>query len=182
LKKQDLRKIYKQKRNDLTFDEILKLQEKIYNQIYTLDISQVQKVHLFLTLEKFKEIDTQPNIDYFRKHNKQIVVSKCNFDNHTLLHFYLEESTKLELNKFGVQEPVHGKSVDEKELDLIFVPLYISDEYHFRVGYGKGFYDRFLSKCRKDAKIIGLNFFKPIKKIDDVNEFDIALDQVIFPK
>jgi len=62
------------------------------------------------------------------------------------------------------------------------VPLLISDEQHYRVGYGKGFYDRFLANCRKDCKKIGLNFFKPIQKISDSNEFDIALDEVIYPK
>lgn len=180
--KSALRKIYKQKRNAFTFEEIQKLQGNIYNQIYNLDISKVKNVHLFLTLNKFKEIDTEPIINFFRSKNKQIVVSKCNFKDNTLSHYYLEEHTVLELNKFGVPEPVNAKKVYEKELDLIFVPLLISDKNNFRVGYGKGFYDRFLTNCRKDCKKIGLNFFKPIAKIDDVNEFDVALDAVIYPK
>ena len=182
MKKQELRTIYKQKRNELTFDEIKKLQENIYQQIFDVDISKVKTVHLFLTLKKFKEIDTQPIVDYFRKHQKQIVVSSCNFDDTTLSHFYLEENTKLELNKFGVPEPVHAKPVKEIMLDLVFVPLLISDENNYRVGYGKGFYDRFLLNCRKDCKKIGLNFFKPILNIFDINTFDIALDAVIYPK
>ena len=70
MKKQELREIYKQKRNELTFDEIKKLQENIYQQIFDVDISKVKTVHLFLTLKKFKEIDTQPIVDYFRKHQK----------------------------------------------------------------------------------------------------------------
>ncbi|MDP5106550.1 MAG: 5-formyltetrahydrofolate cyclo-ligase [Polaribacter sp.] len=182
MKKQELRKIYKQKRNELTFDEIEKLQENIYQQIFNLDISKVKTVHLFLTLKKFKEIDTQPIIDYFRKHQKQIVVSSCNFDDTTLSHFYLEENTKLELNKFGVPEPIDAKLAKETALDLVFVPLLISDKNNYRVGYGKGFYDRFLLNCRKDCKKIGLNFFKPILNIFDINTFDIALDAVIYPK
>ena len=181
MRKSELRKIYKQKRSDLTFEEIQMLQRSIYTQIYDMDISQIKTVHLFLTLTKFKEIDTEPITKYFRKHHKQIVVSKCNFEDNTLSHFYLEENTALELNKFGVPEPVDAKLAKEKDLDLVFVPLLVSDENHFRVGYGKGFYDRFLSNCRKDCKKIGLNFFKPISKIDDINEFDIALDKVISP-
>ena len=182
MKKVNLRKIYKQKRNELTFEEIQELQENIYKQIYDLDISKVKIVHLFLTLRKFKEINTQPIIDYFREHKRQIVVSKCNFKDNSLSHFYLEENTNLELNKFGVPEPVDTKSVEENQLDLIFVPLLISDEDNYRVGYGKGFYDRFLSNCREDCKKIGLNFFKPISKIIDVHEFDISLDCVMYPK
>ncbi|PQJ80569.1 5-formyltetrahydrofolate cyclo-ligase [Polaribacter porphyrae] len=179
--KSELRKIYKQKRNDLTFEEIQKLQENIYQQIYDLDISQIKTVHLFLTLEKFKEIDTQPIIDYFRSQNKRIVVSKSDFSKNTLTHFYLGKDTEIALNKYGIPEPKNAKKALEKALDLVFVPLLISDEKHYRVGYGKGFYDRFLANCRKDCKKIGLNFFKPISKISDINEFDVALDDVIYP-
>ena len=176
-----LRKQYKQKRNDLTSEEIQKLQENIYQQIYNLDISKIQHVHVFLTLEKFKEIDTLPIINYFREHHKKIVVSKCNFNTNTLSHFYFEKNTELAFNKIGVPEPTNAKPVVETALDLVFVPLLISDKQQYRVGYGKGFYDRFLSNCRQDCKKIGLNFFAPISNIADINEFDIALDNIFYP-
>ena len=182
MKKQELRALYKQKRKDLTEIQIKGLQENIYQQIYNLDLSTFKNVHLFLSMPKFKEIDTAPLITWFRNKNKRIVVSKCNFKDNTLSHFYLEENTVLSLNKFGVLEPVAAELVEENKLDLIFIPMLISDDKKFRVGYGKGFYDRFLSNCRKDAKFIGLNFFPPIKAIEDKNEFDIPLHQVIYPK
>ncbi|MFT5145815.1 MAG: 5-formyltetrahydrofolate cyclo-ligase [Polaribacter sp.] len=182
MKKQELRALYKQKRKDLTEIQIKGLQENIYQQIYNLDLSTVKNVHLFLSMPKFKEIDTTPLITYFRNENKRIVVSKCNFKDNTLSHFYLEEDTVLSLNKFGVLEPVAAELVEENKLDLIFIPMLISDDKKFRVGYGKGFYDRFLLNCRKDAKFIGLNFFPPITAIEDKNEFDIPLHQVIYPK
>ena len=182
MKKQELRVLYKQKRKDLTKIQIKGLQENIYQQIYNLDLSTFKNVHLFLSMPKFKEIDTAPLITYFRNKNKRIVVSKCNFKDHTLSHFYLEENTLLTLNKIGVLEPVAAELVEENKLDLIFIPMLISDDKKFRVGYGKGFYDRFVSNCRKDAKFIGLNFFPPITAIEDKNEFDIPLHQVIYPK
>jgi len=182
MKKQELRALYKQKRKDLTEIQIKGLQENIYQQIYNLDFSTVKNVHLFLSMPKFKEIDTTPLITYFRNKNKRIVISKCNFKDNTLSHFYLEEDTVLSLNKFGILEPVAAELVEENKLDLIFIPMLISDDKKFRVGYGKGFYDRFLLNCRKDAKFIGLNFFPPITAIEDKNEFDIPLHQVIYPK
>ena len=182
MKKQELRALYKQKRKDLTEIQIKGLQENIYQQIYNLDLSTVKNVHLFLSMPKFKEIDTTTLITYFRNKNKRIVISKCNFKDNTLSHFYLEEDTVLSLNKFGVLEPVAAELVEENKLDLIFIPMLISDDKKFRVGYGKGFYDRFLLNCRKDAKFIGLNFFPPITAIEDKNEFDIPLHQVIYPK
>jgi len=182
MKKQALRALYKQKRADLTERQIKGFQESIYQQMYRLDISEVENVHLFLSIPKFKEIDTAPLITYFRSKKKRIVVSRCNFKDHTLSHFYLDEDTVLVLNKFGVPEPVNAEPALENDLDLIFVPLLIADIKNYRVGYGKGFYDRFLSNCRKDAKLIGLNFFPPIREIADKNEFDIPLHQVIYPK
>ena len=181
MKKAELRKVYKQKRQNLSLSDIQQLQKSIYVQIYDLDISTIKTIHIFLTLEKFKEIDTNPIINYFRSKKIKIVVSKSDFKNNTLTHFYLEEDTQIELNTYGIPEPKNAVQASEKDLDLVFIPLLISDEQNYRVGYGKGFYDRFLSNCRKDCKKIGLNFFKPIAKIDDVNEFDVALDSVIYP-
>ena len=180
MKKAKLRKIYKQKRQDLSFANIQQMQNEIYQQIYDLDISNVKTIHIFLTLAKFKEIDTTPIIDYFRSKNIKIVVSKSDFTNNTLSHFYLEKVTQIELNKYGIPEPKNAIQAKEIDLDLVFVPLLISDQNNFRVGYGKGFYDRFLSNCRKDCKKIGLNFFKPIPTILNLNQFDIALDDVIY--
>jgi len=182
MKKADLRKIYKQKRQELSFDAIQKSQKNIYQQIYEWDIANIKVVHIFLTLNKFKEINTTPIINYFRNKNIKIVVSKSDFTNNTLTHFYLEKETVIELNKYGIPEPKNAIQVLETEIDLVFVPLLISDEQNYRIGYGKGFYDRFLANCRKDCKKIGLNFFKPIAKIEDVNVFDIALDNVLYPK
>ncbi|WP_299064486.1 5-formyltetrahydrofolate cyclo-ligase [uncultured Polaribacter sp.] len=182
MKKQQLRKIYKQKRADLTESQIIDFQKSIYQQIYNLDITNVENVHIFLSLTKFKEIDTQPIINYFRSKHINLVVSKSDLKNHTLSHYYLEENTVLKENKYKVLEPINAQQVDEKELDIIFVPLLISDELNYRIGYGKGFYDRFLANCKKEAKFIGINYFKPIHKIEDVNNFDIPLHQVIYPK
>jgi len=180
--KSDLRKLYKQKRNTLTITEKEKLQESIYQQIFELETDNISTVHLFLSMRKFNEIDTLPIINFFREKGKRIIVSRCNFEDDTLSHFYFDKDTQLELNKFGVPEPVNAEEANVKDIDLVFVPMLISDEENYRVGYGKGFYDRFLSECREDTQTIGLNFFSPIKKIKDTHEFDVPLNSVIYPK
>lgn len=181
MQKQTLRTLYKQKRENLSAVQIKELENNIYKQLFKLDISAVKTAHIFLTLEKFKEINTTPIINYLRKKGIRIAVSKCNFKNNTLSHYYYEENTALILNRFGVPEPVNAEKAEESDFDLIFVPLLISDTANYRVGYGKGFYDRFLAKCRPDARCIGINFFEPISKIDDLNEFDFPLHTVIYP-
>jgi len=180
--KAQLRKTYKQKRKDLSLNEIQNLEKNIYQQIFEYDFSKVKNIHIFLPIEKQKEINTYPIINFLRTQQKQIIISKSNFTNHTLEHFIFEKATKLVVNKYGIPEPQNAKKIKVKEIDLVFVPLLISDKQNFRVGYGKGFYDRFLSECSSKIKTIGLNFFKPILKIEDCNQFDVQLDKIIFPK
>ena len=182
MNKAALRKLYKQKRKDLSIFEFEKLQENIFQQVFELDFSSINTVHIFLTIERFREVNTNPIIDFLLLNNKLIVVSVSNFSTNSLEHFLFDRSTKLKVSSYGIPEPVNGVAIDPKKIDLVFVPLLISDEKNYRVGYGKGFYDRFLAECRNDVKTIGLNFFKPIKEITDLNIYDVALDNVIFPK
>jgi 5-formyltetrahydrofolate cyclo-ligase len=84
-------------------------------------------------------------------------------------------------NKYDIPEPIHGKIVPALEIDAVFIPLLGFDVNGNRVGYGKGFYDRFLSECRPDVVKIGLSFFDPVEKINDLNKYDIPLDLCITP-
>lgn len=182
MNKKELRKLYKQKRKELTENEIEEFQQNIYNQIVKTDFSNVSIIHIFLPIEKQKEIDTYPIINFLRTIDKTIIISKSNFTTNTLQHYVFDESTKLEINSYGIPEPINAKEIDVKKIDLVFVPLLISDKQNYRAGYGKGFYDRFLSECRENIQSIGLNFFKPIDKINDINKFDISLNKIIYPK
>ncbi|WP_435264019.1 5-formyltetrahydrofolate cyclo-ligase [Tenacibaculum sp. nBUS_03] len=182
MKKNELRVQYKQKRKDLTNSQKKELELNIYQQVFNLEVKNIKNIHLFLSMKKFNEIDTTPIIKFFKGLDKKIIVSKCNFHDDSLTHYLLDKNTILELNKFGVPEPVNAKEINVKEIDLVFVPLLISDMKKYRVGYGKGFYDRFLATCKKEVKTIGINFFKPIDSIDDLNKYDIPLDKVIYPQ
>ena len=182
MKKKELRKIYKQKRKKLSTVEVESFQESIYQQVFEFDFLSINTIHVFLSIERLLEINTNPIIDFLLLKNKTIVVSVSDFSSNTLTHYLFDRNTKLKESSFGIPEPINGIEIDPKEIDLVFVPLLISDKKKYRVGYGKGFYDRFLAECRTDVKTIGLNFFKPIDEIEDPNEFDIPLHQVIYPK
>jgi 5-formyltetrahydrofolate cyclo-ligase len=76
---------------------------------------------------------------------------------------------------------VDGLEVPVSKIDVVFVPLLAFDKNGNRVGYGKGFYDNFLAKCREDVIKIGLSFFEPEEIIDDVFKTDIRLDYCVTP-
>ncbi|CAM1343957.1 5-formyltetrahydrofolate cyclo-ligase [Tenacibaculum amylolyticum] len=179
--KKELRKIYKQKRKELTESEIEQLQNKIYNQVSDLDFTGVSNAHIFLPIEKQKEINTYPIIEFLRKRQISIIISKSNFKDNSLKHYIFAPSTTLEINEYGIPEPVGAEDFDVTKIDLVFVPLLISDKKNYRVGYGKGFYDRFLSNCKADVITVGLNFFSPVDTIEGLDKYDIPLQKVIYP-
>ncbi|MDP2160837.1 MAG: 5-formyltetrahydrofolate cyclo-ligase, partial [Flavobacterium sp.] len=85
-------------------------------------------------------------------------------------------------NDYGIPEPVDGLEVPVAKIDVVFVPLLAYDKNGHRVGYGKGFYDRFLSECKPTTIKIGLSFFEPEDLIEDVFESDIQLNYCITPQ
>lgn len=93
-----------------------------------------------------------------------------------------DEDMETAVNTFGLTEPVNGKIVAPELLDIIFVPLAGFDSKGFRVGYGKGFYDRFIPRCREDVATIGLSFFEAVDEITDTHEFDVPLKYCITPQ
>jgi 5-formyltetrahydrofolate cyclo-ligase len=111
-----------------------------------------------------------------------VVYPKINPVDFSMQHILQEEDTYFELNHYGIPEPVNGKTIDPLELDLVIVPLLGFDEQGNRVGYGKGYYDRFLSKCKEDVIKVGLSFLSPIDCIEDVDFFDKKLDFCITPE
>jgi 5-formyltetrahydrofolate cyclo-ligase len=84
-------------------------------------------------------------------------------------------------NRFNILEPIGGGIVPPQQLDVIFVPLIAFDLHGYRVGYGKGYYDRYLAQCRTDAVKIGFSFFDAVDYIEDIDEFDVPLNFCITP-
>jgi 5-formyltetrahydrofolate cyclo-ligase len=93
-----------------------------------------------------------------------------------------DETLQLARNKYGIHEPVTGNLIDVKEVDLVLLPLLVFDILGYRVGYGKGFYDRFMALCKPGTQFIGLSFFDAVPAIEDVNEFDIRMQACLTPE
>jgi 5-formyltetrahydrofolate cyclo-ligase len=81
-----------------------------------------------------------------------------------------------------VKEAIQTEVVKEKEVDMILVPLLAYDLKGNRVGYGKGFYDRFLTNCRSGVQKVGLSYFEPLDFIEGTDSFDVMLNACINPE
>lgn len=84
-------------------------------------------------------------------------------------------------NTFGILEPSSGETLQPDQFDLVFVPLVAVEQRGYRVGYGKGYYDRFLSACKKEVTTVGFSFFEPLPSIDDLEAHDVPLSFCITP-
>lgn len=178
--KKDLRKKYKELRQGLTPEVIEDKSLAIANRLLSLDIWDKTYYHLFLSIEEQKEIDTEFILQILAGKDKEIVVSKCDFLTVEMTHYLLTDNTKIKKNQYGIPEPVDGIEVPVSKIDVIFVPLLAYDLDGNRVGYGKGFYDKFLSKCKPEALKIGLSFFEPEDKITS-SPNDVRLDYCVTP-
>lgn len=181
MNKTNIRQKYSQVRAALTEDEVADKSLAIANQCLRLPIWDKVNYHLFLSIVKKKEIDTDYLLQVLAGKDKNIILSKSEFKTGDMQHFLLTDNTVLRINSYGIPEPQEGIQIQENQLDVVFVPLLAFDEKGNRVGYGKGFYDRFLQKCRPDVIKVGLSFFEAEPLIEDVSPFDMALDYCVTP-
>lgn len=180
--KAQLRKKYKDLRSQLSQSEIDNLSISIANNLIELPVWTYSFYHIFLSIESQKEVNTEPLLSILSGMDKNIVIPKSNFDNGTMTNYLLTDSTRIKKNKYNIPEPVDGIEINNSKIDVVFIPLLTFDNKGNRVGYGKGFYDVFLSNCPENTIKIGLSFFDPEPLITDVNPHDIPLDYCITPK
>ncbi|MEY2629384.1 MAG: hypothetical protein RLZZ469_279 [Bacteroidota bacterium] len=180
--KKDLRKKYKALRQTLSEAQIEDQSLAIANRLLQLDIWDNTYFHLFLTIEEQKEVDTEFVLQILAGKDKEIVVAKSDFDTLAMTHFLLTDNTKFKKNDYNIYEPIDGIEVPPTKLDVVFVPLLAYDVNGNRVGYGKGFYDKFLSQCKEEVIKVGFSFFEPEESITDVSPNDIRLDYCVTPE
>lgn len=184
MKKSELRKIYIAKQKSLSDVERDKMSGEIAERFFAkFSLETIRFLHVFLSIEKNKEVKTDKLIELLWRDFPEIVtiVSRVNFETMTLENLKYDADTKLIKNKWHIDEPTGAELIEIEQIDLVLVPLLAFDERGFRVGYGKGFYDKFLSECRKDVLKIGLSHFAPVAEISDINEFDVKLDYCVTP-
>ena len=181
--KKEARQFFKDKRAGISAVQMEKWKDLMLIHFQQAKLPFLSTVHSFLPIEEKKEPDPEPLIRYLEFMNPGIrtIVPKV-IDQETMVHVLVNENTEYVQNDLGILEPVEGELMDPVDMDLVFVPLLAFDEEGSRVGYGKGYYDRFLALCRPDVIKIGLSFFPPIGKVEDNDTWDVPLTYCITPE
>lgn len=185
MQKSELRKHMLQRRRALPAEEVQRRSEQIADQFFSrFALKAGQTVHVFLPILKNNEVNTWLIINRLRQQHPEVRVAVPVTDvaQNILTHHHLTDEAVLIENKWGIPEPQNAHIIHAPEVDVVLIPLLAFDEAGHRVGYGKGFYDRFLADCRPDVLKVGLSLEPPVKRIADPNPFDVPLDAVVMPK
>jgi 5-formyltetrahydrofolate cyclo-ligase len=182
MNKLELRQKYKSLRKQLSENDLEEMSLAIANKVMTITIWEKNYFHIFLPIQEQKEVNTEYVLHLLAGKDKEIIIPKSDFQNKEMTHFLLTDNTKIKKNQYNIPEPVHGIEVPTHKIDVVFVPLLAFDKTGHRVGYGKGFYDKFLKECKPQTIKIGLSFYEAEENIEDVFESDVRLDYCVTPQ
>ncbi|WNF37765.1 5-formyltetrahydrofolate cyclo-ligase [Bacillaceae bacterium IKA-2] len=132
-----------------------------------------------ITIATKREIDTIPIIEAGWKQGKQIVVPKC-FPKEKKLNFYqINSFLEVEDSFYSLKEPITTLTpfVNKEQIDLVIVPGLIFDKEGYRIGFGGGYYDRYLNGYHNDTIALAFDF----QLVDEVPKeaYDIPVRKII---
>lgn len=174
MKKEILRKEYLEIRRNINKIEKEQFDELIYSKI--INLSKFRKSKLVLTYVSLDdEVDTLKIIKYCFLENKEIAVPKC--ENGIIKFYKIKSLEELNEGKYNILEPITNNLVTNFENSICIVPGIAFDKKNNRLGYGKGYYDKFFKEY--NGYKIGFAYKQCICDNICVNQFDIKMDIVI---
>lgn len=175
--KKELRSTFKQLRQSLTEGQRNDYDAQIRKALIP-ELQGLKHVALFLPIEKFHEIDLTELLHFSEF---TWYAPKAFFEDRRLEFVEIKAGMKFSISRYGIPEPDGFFYTDPKKLDAVILPMLVSDKRGYRLGYGQGFYDQFLKRCRIDCKRIGVSYFQPIEKIIDLENHDEPIHICISP-
>lgn len=181
--KKAIRDVYLKKRLQIDDQEMAEKTAAILAHFSSLPLNNIKHLLSYYPIAERKEFNVLEAADLVTGKFPEVKISWPRIDvtNKTMEAILVRPEGLYAKNIYNILEPIHGDLVEPEQLDLVFVPLVTFDEKGFRIGYGKGFYDRYLVRCRPTVLKIGFSFFDPVSSIRDINHFDVPLSLCITP-
>ncbi len=152
-----------------------KKEQKIYEKLYQSTRWQQAKT-IGLTMSNLFEVNTQPIIEAALSTEKTVVVPKT-FPKRQMAFYQIDAMTMFEKSSFGVLEPLSDRLYLPEEIDLLIVPGIIYHEDGYRIGFGGGYYDRYLQNYPNDT--CSLVFQELINNEWTPESFDKKIQQLL---
>lgn len=176
--KSKIRKLMLEQRSLLSQSELYSKSSIIIDKLICLDVYINAKV-IMCYVDFKNEVMTK---DFLRQSLSlgKIVAVPCVVDDNNMLAVQIFDMDKdLQSGKFGIPEPIYPKAISSKEIDLIIIPGVAFDKNKNRIGYGKGYYDRYLQNIKSDCVKVGIAFEEQICNNIPVEDCDVQMDIVI---
>ena len=183
MNKDGLRKVMIGKRNFLTKQEIFDKSKLVQQNLFSLpEFQQAKNVLSYVSFGT--EVRTQDIIEHCLIEGKKVVVLFTDIQKHKLLLFKFESFELLAPSDFGIPEPdpKTAKPAKAKDMDLIIAPGLAFDEHKHRVGYGKGYFDSFLSDLKNKSPVVALAYDFQVVDSVPVEENDVKVDKIVTDK
>lgn len=179
--KGDLRKCMKEKRAALSEEEALQKNQAIHSKLLASSVlEEAEKILVYLSFDH--EIDTRPLIDRWLEEKRQVYVPVMEAETRSIFPVRIFEGYRnLPKNNYGIQEPSLDEAsvLDVGQLDLVIVPGLAFDKLGNRLGYGGGYYDRFIPKLSETAKTVALCYgFQLVEEVP-VDPFDQKIQLIL---
>lgn len=179
MNKTEIRSVMKSKRNELNENEKGIKDRKIFNSLICDSSFALSRV-IFIYVSFAKEVDTHHIINFALSQGKTVCVPKVINSTGVMKVLKIDSLNSMCKSSYGILEPQEDAiEIPKKEIDLALVPGLAFDLDGGRIGYGGGYYDRFLSGIRKDVLKLGLAYnFQIMDKIQ-TEAFDVPIDGII---
>lgn len=176
--KKDIRKEVLEKRMALTKEELVEKSKIICNSF--LELPQYKEADLIYIYMDFKnEVMTKQIIEDAWEKKKRVAIPKV-VENQIIFYELVKEQEKLKEGYFGIREPKMSQPIMDSE-GLMVVPGIAFDKQGYRIGYGKGFYDRYLHANNIKHKISLVFELQMVDKVPN-DKYDIPIDMIITEK
>jgi len=181
--KRIIRNDYLQKRIQLSEEDVQSKTSKIVRQFSRFAVPPCNYLLSYYPLTERNEFNVELCVEVMRTKYPRLKVAWPRIETETLsMEAYVIDNNGLfAKNKYNILEPISGEWISPELIEIIFVPLVVFDKRGYRVGYGKGYYDRYLTRCRADVVKIGFSYFEAVEAIKDITEFDVPLNFCITP-
>ena len=182
--KSTVRKEFLQRRMDILEEELQQQTALIAFNFKKLSLPAVKYLLSYNPVLSRREFDVSVCEDILKQQNPSLNIAwpRIHVDMLDMEAGLVEREGLFIKNRFNILEPISGAIIAPDQLDVIFVPLVAFDVRGYRVGYGKGYYDKYLARCRADAVKVGFSFFEAVEYIEDIDDFDVPLNFCITPQ
>jgi len=182
--KNTLRKVYLEKRKFLSQAEYESRNEMLSHRfIQFIERHQFKSIHSFIPIKKNKEPDTFPFIQFLwtQKADIDVLTGVSDLKSPIMKHVKITQETTFLENAWGIPEPKDGISYPVDKIDCVLVPMVVGSKSGHRIGYGKGYYDRFLQKCSSETLFVGITLGPLLDGNLYSDHYDIPMDVMITP-